>query len=336
MDGDGLDVDLSMHATFLPSRAFLQSWLDQTVPARRAALDEAVELHGEAVKEGNQALADMALLGVIGDAMQALEDLAFLATAWDSPFAGVAHYVRATTYTPQTAQSFWQEVKLSRRWDDTRIEVFAGLSVRDPATTEAQRTTDLTTAGSDRDWSKADRDLFDEIASITVAKLRRLLSGLSDDWMQFLPYFQSFKHGGLAVNRDDTFFVDDDVEEVDESTPRAHPCICVWTRGGRKQELVADFAATPEQVVRIASSAGRLALNMIEVFVEMRLWVFDTVELGDDGRIAGWKSVQIPITYWLREEDLPVEKWQRIGRGPRMLIAADNDDHASGGGDAPG
>ena len=138
--------------------------------------------------------------------------------------------------------------------------------------------------------------------------------------MQFLPYFQSFKHGGLAVNREDTFFVEDDVEDVDENTPRHHPSICVWTRGGRKQELAADFAVIPEQVSRIASSAGRLALNMIEVFVEMRLWVFDAVELSDGGRIAGWKSVQIPLTDWLTENDLPIDRWERIGRGPRMLM----------------
>jgi hypothetical protein len=267
----------------------------------------------------------MALLGVIGDAMQALEDLAFLATAWDSPLTGIAHYVRATTYTPQTAQTFWQEVKVERHWDDARIEVFAGLSMHDPDTSQVQRSTEI--PGSETSWSAEDRALFDEIAAITVAKLRRLLSGLSDDWMQFLPYFQSFKHGGLAVSRQDTFFVDDGIadEDVDESTPRHHPSICVWTRGGRKQELAGDFAATAEQVSRTAASAGQLALNMIEVFVEMRLWVFDAVELTEDGRIARWKGVQIPFTDWLIEKDLPIETWQRIGRGPRMLI---------GGGDA--
>ena len=317
MDSEALDRDRSMHATYLPSRAFLRSWLDQTLPARSAALEEAVELHAEAVGEGDRALADMALLGVIGDAMQALEDLAFLATAWDSPFAGIAHYVRATTYTPQTAQTFWQEVKVERRWDDARIEVFAGMSMRDPQTSSLVRSTDV--PGMDATWSAADRALFDEIAEITVAKLRRLLSGLSDDWMQFQPYFQSFKHGGLAVNREDTFFVED-VEDVDEDTPRHHPSICVWTRGGRKQELAADFAVTADQVSHIATSAGRLALNMIEVFVGMRLWVFDAVELTDDGHIAAWKSVQIPLTAWLAENDLPIDKWQRIGRGPRMLI----------------
>jgi hypothetical protein len=260
----------------------------------------------------------MALLGVIGDAMQALEDLAFLATAWDTPFAGIAHYVRATTYTRSTAQTFWQEVKVEKRWDDERIEVFAGLSMREPETSEVVRTIDL--LGKEAHWSGPERQLFDEVAATTVAKLRRLLTGLSRDWMQFLPYFQSFKHGGLAVNRDDTFFVDRDVEDVSQTTPQYRPSISVWTRGGRKNEVVADFAMTPEHVSATAASAGRLALEMVEVFVEMRLWVFDSMKLNDKGQVVGYTGVQIPLTAWLVERDLPAEKWERIGDGPRLIV----------------
>jgi hypothetical protein len=53
VDIDALDLDRSMHMTLLPSRAFLRSWLDQTLPARRAALEESVELHSEAVAEAS-------------------------------------------------------------------------------------------------------------------------------------------------------------------------------------------------------------------------------------------------------------------------------------------
>lgn len=320
MEQPEIDWQPSLHQVWLPSRAFLQSWLDQTVPARRAAIEEAVELHEEALRNGDPTLADMALLGVVADAMQALEDLAYLGIAWDSPFDGIAQYVRATTYTPTTAQTFWQEIR--RKWDDRQFEVFAGLSLRSPEDGGAVRTTDL--PGPSTSWTPEDRTLFDDVAAATVAKLRRLLRELSDDWLLFQAYFQSFKHGGLAINRQDTYFVDDDVEHVDKQTPRHHPSIGVWTRGGRKQELMADFASTPEQVVKMAAGAGRIALDMVEVFVEMRLWVFDAISIAPDGTILGWRSVQIPFTAWLVEKDLPDATWKRIGYGPWLRMEADD------------
>jgi len=67
----------------------------------------------------------MAVLTVIGEALQPLEDLAYLATAWDNPYRGIATYVRATTWKRFTANNFWQE---ARKWDDDRIDVFAGFS----------------------------------------------------------------------------------------------------------------------------------------------------------------------------------------------------------------
>jgi hypothetical protein len=309
-----IDWNASLRKTWLPARAFLMSWPEQTVPARRAAIDEALELHQEAVDAGDLRLADMALLGVVGDSMQALEDLAYLGTAWDSPFTGVPQYVRATAYGPTTAQTFWQEAR--KKWDDDRIEVFAGLAMRDPASGRFVRTHDI--PGTETAWTTEQRAAFDEIASVTVAKIRRLLDGLFRDWEQFAAYFQAYKHGGLAVNRADVFFIADDVadEDVDEHTPRHHPSICVWTRGGRKQELVGDFDLDAAEAATYAAGSGRLALRMIEQFVSMRLWIFDSLIVGDDGSISGYKDVQLPMTDWLREGDLSAGTLEAIGRGP--------------------
>jgi hypothetical protein len=107
----------------------IRSWLHQTLPARTATLEESAELHAELASDADPGLRDMALLGLIADAAQPLEDLAYLATAWDAPFTGVANYVRATTFSGRIPTNFWQSVP---NWDDQRLDVIGGFSMRDP------------------------------------------------------------------------------------------------------------------------------------------------------------------------------------------------------------
>src|ERR1700694_468290 len=130
----------SLENVVLPSRGLVRSWRDKTIPAREAALDEAVGLQEQVVGDEDPGLCDMAMLGVVADAMQPLEDLAYLATAWDAPFTGLATYVRATTYSDRIPTNFWQEVA---RWDDARLDVLAGFAMRDPNTKVIRGVLDL-------------------------------------------------------------------------------------------------------------------------------------------------------------------------------------------------
>src|SRR4051794_34211193 len=91
----------SARRILLPARAFLLSWKHQNLVARQAALEDA-RAHALA-DHASPGAQDMALLLVIGEAMQALEDLAYLGTAWDRPYQGIATYVRATSWGRFTA-----------------------------------------------------------------------------------------------------------------------------------------------------------------------------------------------------------------------------------------
>jgi hypothetical protein len=302
----------------LPSRAFLLSWRHQTIPARRAAIDDAVAHYEALVRHDDAGLRDMAVLGVIGEALQPLEDFAYLGTGWDQPFQGIATYVRATTYTRTTPTKFWQEAP---KWDDARLELLAGFTGRDPDTGSTvpviETLASLGVSLAPEVW-----EALDAARTATLARLRRLLAALGRDWKQFSAYFLAYKHGGLAISREDTVFVGDNVAEVVDATTRQEPSIAVWTRGGRKRELLADFNLDQSELVDYAAGAGRLAIDLIDAFLDGRLVHVESLEFDDHGNVLGIKPIQLPWTTWLREQDLDSRYWQLLGWGPRITWVA--------------
>jgi hypothetical protein len=62
----------------LPTRAYFRSVLEQTIPTRRIALADAIDHFRRARESDASGWVDMAFLGVIADALQVLEDLAYV------------------------------------------------------------------------------------------------------------------------------------------------------------------------------------------------------------------------------------------------------------------
>jgi hypothetical protein len=307
----------SIEEVILPSRAILRSWRDQTIPARKAALAEAVELYEQVDGSGDRGLRDMALLGVVADAMQPLEDLAYLATAWDDPFAGLAYYVRATTYSERIPTNFWQGV---RKWHDDRLDVLAGFSMREPNSSVIKDSIEV--IGFDRGLESDALAVMEKARIASRERLRAWLRSLSDDWVQFAPYFLAFKHGGLALNREDTAFVSDEVESITDETDRFDPSLAVWRRRGDGSEVFADHNLTPKEVMSYVQGTGHLAIDTIEGFLASRLAVLEAVTIGSDGKVAGLNELQLPWTIWLAADDLTDDEWSRLGAGPRIRWAS--------------
>lgn len=304
----------SVEKVILPARAFLRSWREQTLPARSAAIADARQYADSLVSSHDLAARDMAILLLIGEALQPLEDLAYLATAWDSPYTGIATYIRATTWARFTANNFWQE---SKKWNDERLDVFAGFAGRDPGTSQVVPMLEvLGVLGAAIEPAVEESMLAAQRA--TRARLRRLLETLGRDWKQFSPYFLAYKHGGLVLNRDDVVFVDGDIERVEDDTKRYEPSIAIWTRARRANPVMADFSVDPAEIVEWASGTGRVAVDMCDAFVETRLAVVETIAFSDDGQALGLRGMQVPWTIWLREEDLDRRHWERLGAGPRL------------------
>lgn len=303
----------SARRILLPSRAFLLSWRDQNLPARHAALDDSVAHYHDATAGEDVALRDMALLGVIADAMQCLEDFAVLASAWDSPWTGLAHYLRATEWTRFRTTNFWQEAP---KWSDERFDSIAGHAFRDAVTGEV---VPMFTALSEiTGISDEDHVALDAARDATRARLRRLLGVLAGDWKQFSPYFIAFKHGGLVLSRDDLTAVEDEVQRVACDTPRIEVSIAVWRRSLRRDDVAGNAVDEADAIVDVAGGSGRLALDLIDALIDTRIAVFDGIELGDDGEVVALTPLQVPWTVWLRAQDLDEAHWKHLGRGPRI------------------
>lgn len=298
-----------MERVVLPSRAFLMSWEEQTIPMRLAAIEDAVALFDQS-DHLEIAQREMALLALIADAMQCLEDFAYLATGWTEPFSGLANYVKATTYSGYTPTSFWQRI---HKRDDAYFDALAGYSVgRDGEVVEL-----LAGLGA-KGLKPEELQALEHARSITVERLRRVLMLLADDWAKFSDYFHAYKHGGLTVHRDCAAWVEDDVAEVDSSTPRKDPSLAVWIRRSKRWEGRAVFGIKADEIAKLAAGSGRLAADLCSAFVVSRSAVFESLELDDSGAITALKPSYLAWTIWLREQDLAPETWKLIGRGPTI------------------
>jgi hypothetical protein len=301
----------------LPSRAFMRSWRDQTLPARRTALADS-ERHFKEVGDADEsALVDLALAALIGDALQPIEDLAHLGRAWDEPFGGLAYYVRATAYSGRTATNFWGSVA---KWDDDRIKVFAGLYGRNPETGELLS---MVPPEIQTDLSRDQEEAMKAAETATVRVLRMLLGTLGEDWRQFSPYYNAYKHGGLLVNREDVCWVDDDVEEVTEETIKHNPSLATWDLRDEEGAGRGDFALTSPEVADSAAKSGWLALDLLERFIESRSAIFEAVDFRTDGSVEDLKEMTLPWTVWLGEAQLSKDQWKLLGRGPRITWRSD-------------
>jgi hypothetical protein len=303
----------SREKVMLPSRAFLLSWREQTLPARTAAIEDAAGLFAEVDRDCSDGRRDMALLGLIADAMQPVEDFAYLATAWTEPFSGLAHYVKATVYSGWTPSSFWQRI---HKRDTAYFDQLAGYSALDPSTGVPANLID--SLGATSSLSSKAQSALERARTATTARLQRLLQVLASDWGQFRDYFYAYKHGGLTVHRPDVAWVADDVSEMTASTPRQTPALAAWHRGRKRMGGRAVFNLTPRQIADTVEGTGCLAVDLCDAFVESRLAILDAVEFGPDGEIAAVRPTQLPWTIWLREADLDPETWAIVGAGPRL------------------
>src|SRR4051794_34816313 len=111
--------DPEVHA--LPTRAYLRSVLEQTIPARQLALADAISHFDDACQSDARGWADMSFLGVIADALQALEDLAYVGEPFTvNRFNGLPFSVGPITYSASFPTPFY-----TRRRTDEDLRILA-------------------------------------------------------------------------------------------------------------------------------------------------------------------------------------------------------------------
>jgi hypothetical protein len=305
-----------LQTVILPSLAVLRSWRDQTIPARREALRDSMSLYRAATDEEDRSeeYLDMVALAVISDAMQPLEDLAYFASSWTSPLNGLASYVRATTYSDRTPTNFWQK---ALKASDVDIDLIAGFATHDPRNGQVVSLLDLLEPVVS--WTKEQTALLEKTKIMSRPRLRATLESLGQNWLYFSPYFQAFKHGGLALSRTDTAYVTDDADETANPPQTITPAIAVWPRRTKHDGIVAEIDLTRDAMVLTAETSGNMAIEVVNRMVASRLAMTATVRVDYSGTsMTQAGSTRLLWTQWLADEDLTPEEWTQIGHGPRL------------------
>lgn len=271
----------------LPSRAYLLSLRDQNLPLRRAALEDA-ERQFTTVAGGDLHETQLAVVAVIGEALQILEDIAALANSFFASPEGVAFFATAASYSTRAVNNFYSSFK--RR---PLADVLALLGMRFGTV----RTEDLFVI--DPPFTEAERSAIDEAHTATAKLVREHLLRLAVEWERYRRFFHAYKHGLLVVNPSDGGMIDDRTTPVEG--------IVVWAR--RRANATGGGIIEPpyEATVEYIGQLGRLALDLVEHLVESRLRIFDLIDLKADG---SWTSLPLRMTpwlWWLRERDVSVD-----------------------------
>lgn len=305
----------------LPDFAYLRSVRDQTLPARKVALQDARGHYKEAAGSGDGDWRDLALLGLVGEALQILEDVAYLGTAYEAPSGWDApRYVSATIYSKFKPTTFYQGIK---KWSPDRVLALVGLRFLADGAYISLRDVFDSLEALDEPTVKAVQDA----EQATARLLHRHLLRLADAWDQFGGYFNAFKHGALSLNREDYFIVDDQDREVD-----IVPSISVWRRRTEEGEVHADMNLNPEEVANRLALHGHLALEIAEYVVDARLVLFEKIDFDDQGNIARVRPGGIPWRFWMNRSDVSADTIRRLEAIGIQFSRPDSETSKLGGG----
>jgi hypothetical protein len=270
----------------LPGQAYLRSLLEQNLPTRRAALADA-RAYFDAC--GDDYERRLALVGLIGEALQLVEDTGALGNSFFRSPPGVGFFALAATYSPSAINVFYDGLHKRPLSDFVYLAVL-GMGDRWIHEAFVQRP------------ERTAEEISAMIAAhqATAKLLRDHLLFLRQQWSDFRRYFHAFKHGMLVADpRDATVLTDD------EQTELGH--LVVWRR---KVGLPEGFHAIEPPFEPIADwldHIGKIALEVIDFLARQRLQIFEHVEINPDGSWRPRPIDGLPWIWWLRSDDLSEE-----------------------------
>jgi hypothetical protein len=273
-----------MKMLVLPGRAYLLSVQDQSLLMRRAALlDARAEFDAT---EGDGFEKRLALVGLIGDAIQLVEDVAALSNSWFNSPPGVGFFATAASYEPNAINRFYDGLHKRPSEDFLALAALCvdGHWIHDSLLLE--------TPLSDEERQATER------AHVATAKLiQGHLMHLRDQWRQFRRYFHAFKHGMLVADPRDVEVTDDRNDAVDQ--------LVVWMR--RTSVPIGYGSITPpfEAIADWAQRVGNLAADVTEHLAQTRLKMLDFMRLERGGAWSAQSASSAPWLWWFHAADVP-------------------------------
>lgn len=281
----------------LPQRAYLLSYRTQGAYARREAIVDS-RRHFDAVESPDPNYeTQLALLGLAGDAMQAIEDLGNLAAASMEGLEGLASYVKATAYHPSHVNNFY--ARLHKRDLDYFLELcgfkLAGHTMFDFFEFRPP-------------MSAQERTAFEAAERATAKLIREHLTRLAHDWNHWRRVFHGYKHGALVANPDEVAIVDDTETRI--------PGMVIWARRRNGVEIGPGVTGTLAPVADQLQTEGELAVEVLEYLVDLRLRSFELIKFNQEGEAFPdpEKLIDSPWRFWMRSADID-DKYVTLLRG---------------------
>jgi hypothetical protein len=273
-----------LHTFLLPTRAYLLSFRDQTLPTRRAAIADASsyfdDFDGD---EGHRA--QLALLGLMGEALQVVEDMGVLGHAFMSGIPGLSFYVTATAYEAANVNNFFAQAH--KRDDDYYLRL-AALKLGVVSATERFTFSPPLDDAAHAAVAAAEH--------ATARLLRDHVVWLAQAWRKHRQFFHAFKHGALIANPDDVHLMKDRQEVIAR--------MAVWRRRRKQAELGTHASPPLTDLAAYAQQVGDVAIDTAQYVAHTRLRVFDWVRFVEDGSIEELGVSALPWHFWFRGRDI--------------------------------
>lgn len=281
----------------LPARAYLLSMRDQNLLLRRAAIEDAYAAYFNWPQSTDQdcQAARIALVALMGETLQTLEDLAAFADSLYTAPEGTAFFAGLTTYNVHRANNFYAQMK--KRPLDYYLHLLGfrpgPLRLEDAFIVEPP-------------FSAEERAAIEEAHIATAKLVQRHLVNLAEEWKKWRPFANAYKHGLLVANAEDVTLVDDEGDDVD--------AIIVWMRRRSSAEGYGHIEAPFDEMLEYIAAMGEIALDVLTHLVDSRLRIFDLLEIKSDGTWSLQPLRGMPWQWWFDKKD--------ISDSARMLLAA--------------
>lgn len=281
----------------LPARVYLLSMRDQNLPLRRAALDDALTAYRDAPRTSDhqRQIVRIALVALVGETLQILEDLAAFADSFYTAPKGTAFFAALTNYNVHRANNFYAQMK--KRLPEYFLDL---LGLR----RGTLRLEDAFVV--DPPFTPAELAAIDEAHQATAKLVAKHLINLADDWRKYRPFANAYKHGLLVANPEDVTLLDDAGTEVEG--------IVVWQRRRSGAEGYGHIPPPFDAMADYLAAAANVARDVLEHLVDSRLRMFELIDLRADG---SWTPRPLKTTPWQRWFDKTV-----VSESSRALLSA--------------
>ncbi|MBS1675804.1 MAG: hypothetical protein JST08_00315 [Actinobacteria bacterium] len=276
--------------SLLPQRAYLLAYASQVTYARRQAIADSRRQLDEVESAGGRHEGQLALLGLAGDAMQAIEDLGNFAAASMEGLAGLASYVKATIYRPAHVNDFY--ARLHKR-DPAYFMALCGFEMAGHTMFDFYEFVPPLSA--------RERTAIEAAERATAKLVGQHLVRLGGAWQHWRRVFHAYKHGALVANPAEVEIVDDD------EVPIAG--MVIWPRKRKEVEIGPHLTGPLSPVADQFQNEGELAIEVLEYLVELRLRSFDLITFDEQGNASPGplELTESPWRFWMRTRDIDDE-----------------------------